>query len=200
LLVVLPFTIVSGIGIFGLVSTALLVTTNVNGQYFNIYSFIVQHLPDRKEDNNSAHAINSATATGIDGTNTSNKVTMIGRHYVRAFYWIPKYVFHKDFYFIDPHFNNTIKTQNILFVLDNPMSTSINRRNELKDVDPGYLWQYLEDNYGTISYRNRIKIFYDITNEIARYRVNTLHQDFRYSYTSMTVTPGISRIEIRANY
>jgi hypothetical protein len=185
------------------VSTALLVTTNVNNQYFNIYSFIVQHLPDRKEDDNSTRAINSATkatATDIDGTNNSNKVTMIGRHYVRAFYWIPKYVFHKDFDFIDPHFNNTIKTQNILFVLDNPMSTSINRHNELKDVDPSYLWQYLEDNYWTISYRNRIKIFYDITNEIARYGVNTFHQDFRYSYTSMTVTPGISRIEIRANY
>ena len=200
LLAVLPFTIVSGIGIFGLVSTVLLVTTNVNGQYFNIYSFIVQHLPDRKEDDNSTRTINNATATDIDGTNNSNKVTMVGRHYVRAFYWIPKYIFHKDFDFIDPHFSNTIKTQNILFVLDNPMSTSINRRNELKDVDPGYLWQYLEDNYGTISYRNRIKIFYDITNEIARYGINTLPQDFRYSYSSMTVTPGISRIEIRANY
>jgi hypothetical protein len=203
LLTVLPFIIVSGIGIFGLVSTALLVTTNVNSSYFNIYSFIVQHLPDREEDNNSASAVNSTTkvtSNDVNGTSNSNKVTMIGRHYVRAFYWIPKYIFHKDFDFIDPHFNNTIKTQNILFVLDNPMSTSINRHNELKDVDPGYLWQYLEDNYGTISYRNRIKIFYDITNEIARYRVNTVHEDSRYSYTSMTVTPGISRIEIRASY
>jgi hypothetical protein len=213
LLAVLPFTIVSGIGIFGLVSTALLVTTNVNNTYFNIYSFIVQHLPDREdvggsygessEDSNSTTATNSvakATATDVNGTNNNDKVTIIGRHYVRAFYWIPKYIFHKDFDFIDPHFNNTIKTQNILFVLDDPMSTSINRHNELKDVDPSYLWQYLEDNYWTISYRNRIKIFYDITNEIARYGVNTFHQDFRYSYTSMTVTPGISRIEIRANY
>jgi hypothetical protein len=203
LLSVLPFTIVSGIGIFGLISTALLVTTNVNNSYFNIYSFIVQHLPDRKEDNNSIPVINSATkatSTDVDGANNANKVTVVGRHYIRAFYWIPKYIFHKDFDFIDPHFNNTVKTQNILFVLDNPMSTSINRHNELKDVDPGYLWQYLEDNYGTISYRNRIKIFYDITNEIARYGVNTVHQDFRYAYTSMTVTPGINQIEIRANY
>jgi hypothetical protein len=203
LLAVLPFIIVSGIGIFGLVSTALLITTNVNNSYFNIYSFIVQHLPDRKEDNNSIPVINSATkapSADVDGANNVNKVTVVGRHYIQAFYWIPKYIFHKDFDFIDPHFNNTVKTQNILFVLDDPMSTSINRHNELKDVDPGYLWQYLEDNYWTISYRNRIKIFYDITNEIARYGINTVHQDFRYSYTSMTVTPGISRIEIRANY
>ena len=80
------------------------------------------------------------------------------------------------------------------------MSTSINRRNELRDVDPSYLWQYLENNYWTISYSNRIKIFYDITNEIARYAVNTVQHDSRSSYTSMTVTPGISHIEIRANY
>jgi hypothetical protein len=196
LLAVLPFIIVSGIGIFGFVSTALLVTTNVNNSYFNIYSFIVQHLPNPPTTNGAT----KITTADVDGTNNSSKVTIIGRHYVRAFYWIPKYIFHKDFEFIDPHFNNTIKTQNLLFVLDDPMSTSINRHNELKDVDPGYLWQYLEDNYGTISYRNRIKIFYDITNEIARYGVNTVNQDSRYAYTSMTVTPGISRIEIRANY
>ena len=69
LLLVLPFTIVSGIGIFGLVSTVLLITTNVNNSYFNIYSFIVQHLPDGKnvdgingesngKDNNPTPTIN----------------------------------------------------------------------------------------------------------------------------------------------
>jgi hypothetical protein len=196
LLAVLPFTIVSGIGIFGLVSTALLVTTNVNNSYFNIYSFIVQHLPNTPTTNGAT----KTTTADVEGTNNSSKATIIGRHYVRAFIWIPKYIFHKDFEFIDPHFNNTIKTQNLLFVLDDPMSTSINRHNELKDVDPAYLWQYLEDNYWAISYRNRIKIFYDITNEVARYDVNSVHQGFRYAYTSITVTPGISRIEIRANY
>jgi len=191
----LPFIIASAIGIFGLVSTTLLITTDVNSSYFNIYSFIVQHLPDRK-DNGS-----SGTGSMNNITMDANKVTMIGRHYVRAFIWIPKYIFHKDFDFIDPHFNDTVKTQNVLFILDNPMVTSIEHHNELKDVDKGYLLQYLQQNYMTIAYHNRIKIFYDITNQLETFIVNVVPSNAdKYVYTSMTVTPGIGSIEVRADY
>ena len=191
----LPFIIASAIGIFGLVSTTLLITTDVNSSYFNIYSFIVQHLPDRKDNGGSG------TGTMNNSTMDANKVTMIGRHYVRAFIWIPKYIFHKDFDFIDPHFNDTVKTQNVLFILDNPMITSIERHNELKDVDKGYLLQYLQQNYMTIAYHNRIKVFYDITNKLDTFIVNLVPNNAdKYIYTSMTVTPGIGSIEVRADY
>jgi hypothetical protein len=194
----LPFIIASAIGIFGLVSTTLLITTDVNSSYFNIYSFIVQHLPDRK-DNGSSTTGSTGSMNNI--TMDANKVTMIGRHYVRAFIWIPKYIFHKDFDFIDPHFNDTVKTQNVLFILDNPMITSIERHNELKDVDKGYLLQYLQQNYMTIAYHNRIKIFYDITNKLDTFIVNMVPNNAdKYIYTSMTVTPGIGSIEVRTDY
>jgi hypothetical protein len=71
------YGIISSIGIFGLIGTTLLITTNVNSSFFDIYSAIVQHLPS---PSNSANADNST------------RVTMIGSHWwLWNALWIPKY-------------------------------------------------------------------------------------------------------------
>ena len=44
----LPFATIAAIGIFGLVSTTILITTNVNTSYFQVYAFIAQSPTDSK--------------------------------------------------------------------------------------------------------------------------------------------------------
>ena len=107
---ILPFAIISGIGIFGLISITMLITTNVNSSFFQVYAFVVQHLPQNGGSSDS-------------NNNNNNKVTMLGSHWwVWNTFWIPKYVFHKDLVIIDPRFDpdfkTPIRTEKILFIGD----------------------------------------------------------------------------------
>jgi len=106
----LPFATIAAIGIFGLVSTIILVTTNVNTSYFQVYAFIAQHLPTLKQND----------------YDSNDMVTMVGNHWIQGFSWIPKYVLGKDHVF--KKFNtigHPIKTEKVLLVVDRTMLRSI---------------------------------------------------------------------------
>ena len=106
------FLISSAIGIFGLVSSMLLITANHTLHNFVIFAFITQHLPDFKNTSND--------------DDNNNKVIMVGSLYLRSQYWLYKYVFNKDFGFMsitdapinDTHFVIPFKTQKVLFIVD----------------------------------------------------------------------------------
>jgi Ca2+/Na+ antiporter len=78
---ILPFATISAIGIFGLISTTMLITSNVTSSYFKVYSFLVLYL---------------ANQIGLDNpddpTDKDDKIAIVGRHWTQSFYWIPKYV------------------------------------------------------------------------------------------------------------
>jgi hypothetical protein len=78
---ILPFAIVSAVGIFGLISTTMLIASNVTSSYFKVYSFLVLYL---------------ANQIGLDNpddpTDKDDKIAIVGRHWTQSFYWIPKYV------------------------------------------------------------------------------------------------------------
>jgi hypothetical protein len=76
-----PFAITSAIGIFGLISSIMLITANHTLHNFVVFAFITQHLPDFKNTSND----------------DNNKVIMVGSLYLRSQYWLYKYVFNKDF-------------------------------------------------------------------------------------------------------
>lgn len=63
--------IISALGIFGLTSSIMLITTNLNTAYFEAIAFVTEHLPQEQEE---------------------LKVPIITREY---FAWIPAYVFNK---------------------------------------------------------------------------------------------------------
>ena len=84
--------IVSGIVIFGLLSTFSLITINLNSSYFELYGSIVKILPQTgKEENNI------------------KKVTLLGNDNIRNYIWIPKYVLGKDLYSKDANPHNFSK-------------------------------------------------------------------------------------------
>jgi hypothetical protein len=75
---------ITTLAIFGLVNTGLLISTNVNSSFFEVYGAVVEHLPDGSSNDKD------------------NEVTMIGpRRWGINYYWIPTYVFDKNLMFSD---------------------------------------------------------------------------------------------------
>jgi hypothetical protein len=105
--------------IFGIVTTTMLITTDVNSDYYKVYASIAQDLP----------------------TTSNNKppaVTLIGSHWwVWDTYWISQAIMNKTYYLIDPMFDRKLdqplKTEKVIFVGDSNfkdvLSKDINSRN-----------------------------------------------------------------------
>jgi asparagine N-glycosylation enzyme membrane subunit Stt3 len=83
---ILPFAIISVIGVFGLVSITTLITLNVSSSYFDVYSFIVQSLM------NHHNQLNENKDYEMTGAVNEDKLIMLGRHWIRSYFWIPKHV------------------------------------------------------------------------------------------------------------
>ncbi|MGA8563489.1 MAG: glycosyltransferase family 39 protein [Nitrososphaeraceae archaeon] len=101
---IFSFGIPALIGVFGIVITTMLITTNVNSDYFKIYESIVQKLP-----------------TGTNNENVS--VTIIGSHWWDwNTYWVTQQILQDKHYLIDPMFDRDfkeqLKTEKVLFVAD----------------------------------------------------------------------------------
>ena len=89
---ILPLAIISIIGVFGLISTTILISTNVTSSFFLTYSNIVKYLTSQTDTDNM---IDESTNGGTIPSN-NDKITMLGRHWTRTFFWIPRYVFNVD--------------------------------------------------------------------------------------------------------
>lgn len=87
--------LVAAIVCFGLVSSMLLVSLNMNSYQFEAYGAVIKELINNNNSNNSHNATN-----GNDGNNTtvdlsnSSKSILMGH---RMYYWIPKYIFKVPF-------------------------------------------------------------------------------------------------------
>jgi len=73
----LAVILVTGIVIFGLAVTSVLITADINSTWFEVIAFITQILPEKDMDD--------------------QKVTIFLHRNVRDIMWIPKYVFDKDY-------------------------------------------------------------------------------------------------------
>jgi hypothetical protein len=108
------YSIVAIIAVFGIVSTTMLITLDVNSDYFKIYAAVVENLPDQAEQHNG-------------------KITLIGSHFwVWDTFWIAQYILNKPYYWIDPHldskFEDKILTKKVLIVGDPIFVNSLSRR------------------------------------------------------------------------
>jgi len=186
---ILPFAIISAIGIFGLISTGMLITTNVNSSFFQVYAFVVQHLP---QNGGSGDSNNNNGNNSID----NNKVTLLGRHWwVWNTFWIPKYVFHKNVVIIDPSFDpdfkTPIRTEKILFIGD-----GIFRHNVLS---PNIFVHIIIPGSNVTERIVSIQNLYKDSSKIGSYVDNMALN----RYTSVPEISGRGtpdRIDIRANY
>jgi hypothetical protein len=105
---ILPFAIISAIGIFGLVSTTSLIVKARNSSDFDVIASVVQYLPQGLENPNIAGDSQGLESVSEDLTNSEN-VTIIGtsRHF-----WILQYVFDKlDYDYKSP--NNMVSKKTL---------------------------------------------------------------------------------------
>jgi len=172
---ILPFAIILAIGAFGLTNTIMLITTNVTSNYFKVYASIVQYLVNEKINdlNNNSN-------------NNDNVMTMIGRHWTRGLFWIPRYVYDIDLEFkIVDNANDipiSIETKNVILLVDNTIKRSASDNNN--DIQNG---------------KQQLNL-YHATIPIATFKDKSRHYDFdKYPYASMSENRDTRWVEIRAN-
>jgi hypothetical protein len=111
---ILLLLVISGIAIFGVVSTTMLISekTNVNSSYFEAAIFVVKYLQDN-EKNKKANT-----------DNNNNKFTVISNPF---YSWIPFYIFNLHYDSIDYYDNPvSIKTRKVLLVSDPTLIDRLN--------------------------------------------------------------------------
>jgi hypothetical protein len=169
----IPFAIFAVIAFIGFVSTVIMISSDLTSTYFEMYGFIIRTLPP----------------PGGDGSN--DIVTMIGKHWARSFYWIPKYVFDQDteFKVYDPVLFTKYSTNSdrVLLLLDRSIISEIRDKEKQED------------------YVNQLRVLYDNSSLKQRFRENWTQPNSTaastYPYSSIErILGSIGRLDIRTNY
>jgi hypothetical protein len=167
---ILPFAVISGIIIFGLVSTTMLITTNVNSTVYKALAVIIQKLPNR------------------DDANNTSPVTLVG---APNYFWLPRYAYDKDFVDKTYYSGSPPKTQKYIVVADrgymaSKSGTAISTEDINPTRPPNHSLQDLLDNSHTIA------IF--LPDDTAK------HYAKNYPYLDIRQNPRSTAIEIKSNY
>jgi hypothetical protein len=168
----LPFIIITVIGIFGLVSTTLLINTNLNSGYYKANAFTIKYLSD---------------TNGRDPTYRHNLTLISDARYT----WIPKYIVYKNSYFYSDILDNQeVRTHELFMIIDLD-----DFKSHLKKG--GYYWQFGDGFISTLlsrvnstgiitTYGENTYDYYSFSN--------------KYPFTNIEYGNSLpSRIEIRTN-
>ena len=167
----LPQIGISAVIIFGFFITLILVDTNLNTSYFQLYLFIVRELGHHNAD--------------LNNQDNSEGTTMIGSHRTRALIWIPLYFFKDNVTFRETdipndNFTEPIRTKKFLLVADS------NLLSRLTSTD-----QYYRDKRVT-------DLYYNTSNTIATFIDNVSN---RYEFMDINGNYGFGRfVDVRANH
>ena len=127
------FVVVGIISTVGFASTLMLITTDINSSFFDVYASIIQYLPSKDEQ------------TGSD-----EQVTLIGpRPWGIHYFWISKYIFDRDLLILEERYAHKIQTDDFITISDNrdDINEDTNEKHVAKfkgnDKDyPGYRYPY----------------------------------------------------------
>jgi hypothetical protein len=170
---ILPFGIISVIGIFGIITTSMLITLNVNSTHLATQAFLTENLP---------------AISGAD-EESDNRVYIIGRP---TYIWILKYVFdegNNDFqsYYNKGKIYSSISEGNadkFVFIVDGKFKTDLKKSTTKEDMQA---IQELYDNSTSLS-----KINVKNTNKFDS-------DQYPYSTNTNVGGKGGGRVEIRAS-
>jgi hypothetical protein len=169
---ILPLTVISAIGIFGLISTTLLITTNLNLAYFEVYSTISKQL-----------------AAYGETLRPADQITLIGDQWTASFSWIPNDVLNIEHAYAKYYIGSQIKTitQKDLLIVDNRFKQDLEDEPDLKV---------------NAEERARLSSLYKNSKSIASFEdKQQAGFDWKiYPYMSMKESRGIGEIDIRKNY
>lgn len=171
----LSFGTVALIGIVGLLTTIiLLTTTNVNSTFFELYAFVNENLPGSRDDNNSNNQ-----------EQNNRNITIMGSNWMQTFSWIPKHVFNKD------HDFKTFLREKNLPIQDGEKVILL--------VDNKDLGQFILSENSTKTFKQ--KALYNDTRLLATFNKKAVQYDVnKYPYTSIHENPSLEKVEVRTNY
>jgi hypothetical protein len=169
---ILPFAIISGIIIFGLISTTMLITTNVNSTVYKALAVLIQKLPNKEDDD----------------TNNTSPVTLVG---APTYFWLPRYAYDKDFVDKTYYSGSPLKTERYIVVADrgymaSKSGTAISTEDINPTRPPNHLLQDLLDNSHTIATL--------LPDDTAKYNIKN------YPYSDIRQNPRPTEIEVKSNY
>jgi len=168
----LPFATISAIGIFGLISTTMLITTNPNSSFFNLYGLIID-------------LIKGSVGTSSDD-NDIKKITLIGDHWVAAFAWIPNDVLDYQLDFRKFFSNQEIKNENVILVVSKAFEEYL--KNDFFRGRPVKINEQKQDLFSS-------------SEPVAIFKENSMRYDKNpYPYVNMRENRGVGNLEIRTNY
>jgi hypothetical protein len=148
---VVLFMMTAVVAMFGLVSTSLLLQTSVNSSYFNTIAYVAGYLPDKHN--------------GSD-----DSITVVGSP---RYFWIPRYVFDKDYNYKGYTSTSPINTVDNVAIVDRGF------RNIMLDNDV-------------------MKSIFDNSTRIAEFTERPLTYDTEvYPYSNMKYGSPDPRIEVR---
>ncbi|HET6716992.1 MAG TPA: hypothetical protein VFG90_07660, partial [Nitrososphaeraceae archaeon] len=186
--------------IFGMISTTMLVASNVNASFIEMVSFIGRSLPEYRDVSNEFDRAGESRGLCLwcttpvnkyeenmkqketKDSNEDNKVTVVGNHWIFGSFWIPKYVFNKDHIFKGFFTSSSVETEKVFIVADSRLLDAISSENPNENIE-------------------ELKSLYDNLTTLATFEENRPDYDENmYPYQSMSENRGIGNIEIRANY
>jgi hypothetical protein len=190
------------IAIFGVISTSLLITTNVNSSFFEMVTFVSQHLPNYKEASDDADGNGKSKGLCLWCTAPPNRyiggednkkereetneeddrVTLIGNHWIFGTFWIPKFVFDEDHIFKGFFTRGSVDTEKVLIVSDSRLRDAVSSENPEEHI-------------------RELQALYDNSTIVANFEEKRpKFNDKIYPYQSMSENRGIGKIEVKANY
>ena len=180
---IIPFAVISAIGVFGLISITMLVSTNINSSWFEGISFITQY----PHGNNAALGYKQLLSSNtlipdvIGGADYTHKVTIIAGD--TRYFWIPQLVFHKDydykwFWSIEP-----LKAEKVLLIVDEYFTYLVSSSNNINK-----------------EYVKQMQAIYNSTHTISAFKRTTdIYNPNAYPYTSMRENWLPLILEMRTN-
>jgi hypothetical protein len=168
----LPFAIISAIGVFGLISTTMLITTNINSSFFNVYGFMIDFI--------KGSVGNSSNGSDI------KEITLIGDHWIAGFAWIPNEVLDYKLNFIKFFSNQEIKNENVILVVSEAFEEYLQ-----ENFFRGRPVEINAQKQDLFTSSKPVAIFKDNS---TRYDKNV------YPYVNMRENGGVGNLEIRTNH
>ena len=95
--------------VFGLISTSILLTLEINSTYFKVYAYLAQKVVENDE---------YLSTRNDNKSNDSNQITLIGHRWAWAFSWIPKYVYQANVNFISFNSTDPVNSDKFLLLVD----------------------------------------------------------------------------------
>jgi asparagine N-glycosylation enzyme membrane subunit Stt3 len=150
---VMSTAIISGVLIFGLASTIVLISLSVNHSYFEAVSFVVHKAKDSSSNNDNSH----------------NAVSILGFPRAKSYLWIPKYIFDKDVRLV--LFRNVenierLQVEKFIIITNNDLESYLSKEKNIQSGlseriktlynDSETIVKFVTDNYnfGTYPYTN----------------------------------------------